>query len=389
MITLIAAAMLAAIQPATVASQSWDSGTVMWGGGYSDMPYMVALPDGDLVSTLTINDGAEGGAAQRVVVIHSTDKGHTWDAPVELEPADGPESSWAMPWLSSTGRLYVFYAYNVDDVRLVPNNDGVGGSARVDSVGVIAYKSSTDGGHTWSERGTLELPETSIDLRNPWGGGHRLFWLSGHPVERDGAVYLGVSKSGTVRWDSQFIDTEAFVLAVREGGAGVLAVDHLSSRISTAGAVNEEPSQIVFPDGTVNVVFRTTAGQLGEAWSTDDGATWTVDWAHDADGNIVPQPRAKGAQFLLPDGRIFLWGHNNSVVPNPGSFNGPRNPVFYRIGHRVGDRVAWGPARMLLSDPNPETRISYPSVVVVGDELLVAATDKATARIFRFPLDGL
>jgi hypothetical protein len=293
-----------------------------------------------------------------------------------------------MPWYNArVGRLYVFYIYNTDDVRYVPNNNGVGGTPRADSVGVIAYRSSVDGGLTWDERRELELPVDAIDLRNPWGGKHRLLWLTGHPVEHGDAIYLGLSKMGTVVNNNPFADTEAFVVKLTETAPGQFTAS-LSAPIQSGGPITEEPSPIVFDDGTINVAFRTVSGQQGEAWSTDDGATWDVDWARDESGDVVPQPRAKAAQFVLPDGRIFLWGHNNDEVPE-NTFTGSRNPVYYRLGHRSGDRIVWGPAQILLSDPDAATRISYPSLVVIGEEILIAATDKQTARLFRFPLVDL
>jgi hypothetical protein len=369
-------------------AQSWADGRVMWDGGYSDQPYLVSLPNGVLLSTLTISDGVEGSFDQRAVILRSTDHGVTWTTAVEMESAAAPESSWAMPWRNpNTERLYVFYTYNANDIRFIPNNTGGGGSTRCDAVGVIAYKSTIDG-ETWTERRHLDLPASPIDLRNPWQGAHRQLWTTGHCVQHGDAVYMGVSKMGTVRLNTPYLDTESFVVKAWETAPGVLAAT-CSSGIRSTSIVSEEPSPLVFDDGTINVAFRTIAGDQGEAWSTDDGATWTVDWARDRAGKIVPQPRAKAAQFLLPDGRIFLWGHNNNSVPGTNSFGGPRNPVFYRLGERTGPRITWGAPRLLIWDKNPAVTISYPSVLADGDGLLVAATDKRTAKIFRFPLADL
>lgn len=371
-------------------AQDWATGNMMWPGPYACMPYMVDLGDGVIVSTLTVNDGGEEGATtQRTIVLRSTDHGATWAQTGEMEPASAPESSWGMPWLDAvTGRLFVFYTYNVAGLELVPYNDDPGGLPRCDSVGVVAYRSSTDGGLTWSARQQLTLPVSAIDLRNPWAGAHRLLWLSGHSVQHGAAAYLGLSKMGRVYPAGyMFSDTEAFVVKVWEASPGVLA-SSVSAAIRTEHAVNEEPSVVVFDDGLISVLFRTNIGRLGEAVSDDDGATWSVDWARDRSGSVVSQPRAKAAQTLLPDGRVFQWGHNNNVVP-ADAWSGPRHPVYYRLGERAGDRIVWGSPRLLLCDQTMTAELSYPSMLVDGGALLVATSDKVAAKVFRFPLAGL
>lgn len=373
----------------------------MWSGGYADMPYMAVMPNGDIVSALTVSSAHEGSTSQHVIILRSTDGGSTWAETAEMEPASAPESAWGVLWLDPrTGVLYCFYLYNIDDIRYVPDNDGVGGTTRADCIGAICYRVSTDNGVTWSQRHIADVPQTAIDGRNPFGGAHRLLWICGLPQTHDGAAYIGFSKMGLVDNGNMFVDTEAFILKARpltldeldltEESLDSPHVDFsLLGPIRNGGPVNEENSPVVFPDGLISTVFRTTSGQLAEAWSADGGQTWSVEWARDKDGGIIPQPRAKAAQFLLPDGRVLMWGHNNNSVPWSSSFAGPRNPVFYRIGQRVGYRIRWDEPKLLIWDKVPETTMSYPSFAIYGDELLVSATDKAMAKVFRFPLSGL
>jgi hypothetical protein len=367
---------------AVTAAQDWAAaGTTMWNNGYSDMPYIVTMPDGSHVSTLTISDTTEGQGTQRIIILRSTDAATTWTTIAELESAAGPEASWGMPWLHPSGRLYVIYTYNVHNIRAIPGTDW----ERMDAIGVVAYRSTTNGGYTWSARRTLDLPSHPIDMRNPWGGAHRHFWLSGHCVTHGNNAYFGLSKMGAAPGGWLYADTESFITKMWETQPGTLTAT-MSQSIKCPGAVSEEPSPIVFDDGVVNVAFRTIDGQLGEAWSTDGGTTFSFDWAHDAAGRVVPQPRAKAAQFLLPDGRIFLWCHLNGWAPADQTFAGPRNPVAYRIGNRDGPRVTWGAPQLLLWDCTPTTGISYPSLTVLGDDVLIAATDKKAAKVFRFTL---
>src|SRR4051812_28405193 len=65
--------------------------------GYCDQPYVVVLPDGRWLCTMTTGKGAEGQRGQHVVSTTSADRGKTWTPLVDIEPVDGPEASWAVP----------------------------------------------------------------------------------------------------------------------------------------------------------------------------------------------------------------------------------------------------------------------------------------------------
>ena len=54
---------------------------------YCDQPYVVRTDDGAWLCVLTTGAGREGQAGQHVVTLRSTDRGHTWSAPVDVEPA--------------------------------------------------------------------------------------------------------------------------------------------------------------------------------------------------------------------------------------------------------------------------------------------------------------
>ena len=63
---------------------------------YSDQPYIVKTADGAWLCVVTTGAGREGQSGQHVVTVRSSDEGRTWSAPVDVEPADGPEASYAV-----------------------------------------------------------------------------------------------------------------------------------------------------------------------------------------------------------------------------------------------------------------------------------------------------
>src|SRR5690349_12105486 len=74
--------------------------------GYCDQPYVVITDDGHWLCVMTTGKGVEGQHGQHIVSVRSADQGRSWSAPVAIEPADGPEASWAMPLKVPGGRVY-------------------------------------------------------------------------------------------------------------------------------------------------------------------------------------------------------------------------------------------------------------------------------------------
>ena len=86
---------------------------------YSDQPYVVQTDDGAWLCAVTTGAGHEGQGGQHVVTMRSTDLGRTWSEPVDVEPADGPEASYAVllevpEGYLNAGRVYVLYNHNTD-----------------------------------------------------------------------------------------------------------------------------------------------------------------------------------------------------------------------------------------------------------------------------------
>ena len=73
---------------------------------YSDQPYIVKTDDGAWLCCITTGVGREGEPGQIVTTTRSTDQGKTWADPVFVEPAGGPEASWAV-LLKTPGRPHL------------------------------------------------------------------------------------------------------------------------------------------------------------------------------------------------------------------------------------------------------------------------------------------
>lgn len=363
----------------------FDEGFLMRDAAYSDMPYLLAT-NGKILSTITVSSGEEGANDQHIELMQSLDGGQTWSTVSTIEPAEGPEASWAMPFLDRD-ELGVVYTYNTDDVRSWPMDNGVG-RARVDMLGDFAFRFSKDDGETWSDREVMDVPYSSIDARNGFKGEETIFWLSGAPIRGDGRLYIGFSKGGSSTPRDILPDTEVFLLhsdapsdisswqLMPASGRGLTAPD--------GSGVSEEPSLAILPDGSLYVVFRTTAGKLAKSVSTDNGATWETDWAKFSNGTNIYNPRAKSVVKEVGGGRFVLWFHNNDSK----GFE-RRNPVWMSCGIAVSGDIEWSPPKIILSDPDPTVRMSYPSILMEEETVLIAATKKSTARVFRFRVDDI
>jgi len=166
--------------------------------GYADQPYVVKTDDGAWLCVMTTGKGIEGATGQHVVALRSTDQGCTWEKPVDVEPADGPEASYAVLLKAPYGRLYVFYNHNTDRVREVKREDK-GVYQRVDSLGHYVFKYSDDHGRTWSaKRYEVPVREFESDRKNIYSGKLRFFWNVGRPLILGDAAIMVLHKVGAM-----------------------------------------------------------------------------------------------------------------------------------------------------------------------------------------------
>ena len=191
-----------------------------------------------------------------------------------VEPADGPEASYAVMLKTPVGRVYIFYNHNTDNVRRIPLDRGPGKPpgvcTRVDSLGHFVFKFSDDGGRTWSPR-RCPIPQRlmDIDRRNPHQGKLLYFWNVGKPFAHDGAAYVSLHKVGGIG-EGFFTRSEGVLLK-----SGNLLSERDPQKITWetlpegdfglrtppgGGPIAEEQSYAVLSDGSFYSVYRTIDG---------------------------------------------------------------------------------------------------------------------------------
>jgi len=363
----------------------FPSGTPIFASGYCDQPYVVVLPDSTWLCVFTTGAGHEGAGGQHIVATRSRDAGKTWTQPVSIEPEPGPPASWAMPFVTTFGRVYVFYDYNGDRIDHFPNSTK---KIRDDMLGWYCYKFSDDGGRTWSPRHRLPVRTTACDRGNQWAGDVQVLWGIGKPQQlRGGGMMFGFTKLGRYmlddgegwffRCDNINTQRDPAKLVWKNLPAGPHGL-----RRPEFGSVQEEHNLVQLSDGTLYCVYRTTLGFCAMSTSKDGGASWSLPRKlRYATGEVIPNPRACPRLFKCGNGRFLFWFENNH-----GKSFDHRNPAWLAGGVEMlkGD-IVWSQPEILIysDDTSYDTgRFSYPDLIETGGKYWVTCTNKAEARIF-------
>jgi len=380
-----------------------DNGKViMEAEGYADQPYFLRVSDGALLLVCTTGPLEEGEFGQHIVSMRSTDDGNTWGERVQIEPPDGPEASWAVPLLTPSGRIYVFYTYNRDNVREVPGDrdtypDGI--CRRMDTLGYFVYKYSDDHGRTWStERYEAPMRPFEIDQLNPTGNKVCFFWNVGKPFCHEGTAFIPFIKVGRFG-EGMFAVSEGALLAsdniLTESDPSAIRFETLPEgeigiRVPEGESpVSEEHSFVVLSDGAFFCVFRTISGYSAWSISRDAGRSWSApDFLRYPDQRPVKHPRAATFIWKLSNNRYLYWFHNN-----PGRAYHDRNPVWCLAAREMdtpaGKTLEFSQPEILLHAPGEiNRRTSYPDLMEMPDgSLLISETEKLVARIHPVPAD--
>ncbi|MEN6535740.1 MAG: exo-alpha-sialidase [Bryobacteraceae bacterium] len=407
---LVAAAMLAAPLPGESSAPDWRNVRNGWEiprEGYSDQPYVVVTPDGNWLCVLTTGRGNEGDSGQHIISTISADQGRSWSAPVDIEPADGPEASWVMPFLAPNGRVYVFYTYNAGNLRYDSRSNSKWAARRVDSLGQYAYKYSDDRGRSWSsERYYIPMRLMRIDRENAWEGKLLYFWGVGKPILTSrNEMILGFSKVGKWGDPGAMVTSQGVFLkcpniaterdpsqlrweVLPEGDEGLRAPKN---------PVSDEANLVELSDGSLYCTYRTIDGYNCAAYSRDGGRSWTPPAyaTYTPGGRPIKHPRAANFIRKFSNGKYLLWYHNHggeAVHAQRWSYYNGRNPGWIAGGVEKNGFIHWSQQEILLYDPDVNTRISYPDFVEDRGNYYITETVKTNARVHRIDtslLDGL
>lgn len=373
---------------------------------YSDQPYIVKTDDGAWLCVMTTGGGHEGQSGQHIVTTRSVDSGRTWSTPVAVEPADGPEASYAVLLKVPGGRIYCFYNHNSDNLRWIKADDPpyAGGRCyRVDSQGYFVYKFSDDHGRSWSaQRYTIPIREMEIDRTNPYGSEVQFFWNVGRPFIHDGAAYVSVHKVGG--FGKGFFTRSEGVLLKSEAILHESAPDRITWQTLPdgdfglrtppgGGPIAEEQSYSVLSDGSFYCVYRSIDGHPVCSYSRDGGHTWSEpQYKQYADGRLMKHPRAANFAWRCQNGHFLYWFHNHGgrfIREHPDRQGmtpyQERNPVWLCGGVEVdgpeGKIIAWSQPEIVLYDDDPLIRMSYPDLVEEDGRYYLTETQKDVARV--------
>jgi hypothetical protein len=328
-----------------------------------------------------------------VVSTVSKDQGQTWSELVDIEPETGPEASWATPLITPYGRIYAFYTYNGDSVVTLPSSDK---RVRADTHGWYAFRYSDDGGTTWSaQRYRIPVRVTDVDRGNPWRGEVCHFWGIDKPKCKDGKVYFAFTKLGKffMQEGEGWVVESANLLTERDPDKLVFKLlpdGEKGIRNPALGSVQEEHNLVPLAKSDLFCVFRLEGVTPGQTYSRDNGVTWSQPepMTYGPGKRTLKTPRACPKLFMTSEGKYLFWFHNQGGKQWAG-----RNPAFLSGGILNDDGfIHWSEPEVVLFDPTPSIRMSYPDLIEQDGKFWITETQKTVARahpLDRALLDGL
>lgn len=290
---------------------------------------------GGLIAIWT-QSSVEGAGDNHAVISHSKDHGKTWIAPQYIVGAmpsrdkKEKQASWAWPVVSLSGRIYLFYQRETDDIDNYRSCSAV-----------LSCMYSDDFGDTWSESGDIPQPITGYDSGEVQN--NIIFQMPARTA--DGKYLVGYTKNTSLKikaakanwWEAdsriffmrlENIDDdpgidEIQITFFQNGGDGIsvpLPSDPMYS-------VAQEPSVVILPDGRLFCSLRTAAGcvyyciseNLGEIWSAPKPLRFD-------DGSLFVHPLSPCPIYELEKGRYIQLYHG--TAENIGASRNPLMKVY-------------------------------------------------------------
>ena len=376
-----------------------ENGFIIPTENYSDQPYIVKTDDGAWLCCVTTGSGSEGEYGQHVLTLRSTDRGKSWHDAVKVEPDCPYENSYAVMLKAPSGRIFVFYDHNTDNVREALSSGGRRPVKRVDSLGHFVFKYSDDGGRSWSKRRfDIPLRRFKCDLENVYGGTLCFFWNVGRAFIHEGEVYVTLNKLGDPRFEHSegvLLHSPDLLTVADPAQASweTLPDGDIGLRTPPGGGdIAEEHNITILSDGSFYDTYRTMDGLTVEAVSRDRGHTWSAPrWMPRASGRLMKNPRAANFVWRCANGKYLYWFHNHGgrAFIDKRSMWGDRNPVWVcpgvETGKPGGRLIRWGEPELLLYHPDAAKMMSYPDLVEDDGKFFFTETEKRIARVHEVP----
>jgi len=202
---------------------------------------------------------------------------------------------------------------------------------------------SADGGRTWSE--PRRLPE---DILGP---------VKNKPIQLSNGDILCGSSTEHDGWRVHFELTSDLGKTWRRIGP--------INDGRKFGAI--QPSILRYEDGRLQAVCRSRQGVITQAWSNDQGRTWS-----EMTATVLPNPNAGTDAVTLADGRqLMVYNHTKKG----------RSPLNVAVSK---DGVNWLAAAVLEDQPG---EYSYPAVIQTADGLVHITYTWKRQRIKHVVLD--
>jgi len=362
------------------------NGNPIYTNGYCDQPYVVVLDNGRWLCVFTTNLGHEGSKGQHIVSCISEDQGKTWSEPVRIEEPGQESASWAMPYLTNYGRVYVFYSYNGDRIHALNEQKNI----REDMLGWYCYRYSDDEGKTWSERYRIDIPNKPVDINNQWNGEVQIFWGVGKPIDFNGGMMLAFTKIGKYMLEysegwliyCKNINREKNPIKLK---FKLLPKTDTGIKNPDLGIINSEQNIFELSNGTLYCMHRTVSGYPAESYSNNRGKTWTRPQPPAYENGIkLKNPRACPRIWKCKNGKYLFWYHNH------GGWNfDNRNPAWISGGIERDGKILWSQPEILFYEQNQNVRMSYPDLIEQEGKYWITETNKEDARCHEVPNEFL
>lgn len=228
---------------------------------------------------------------------------------------------------------------------------------------------SKDGGRTWSKREALPKGFLGPVKNKPEYINGRIICPSSTEGKGGWRVHFEISDDRGKSWKRVGPLEGELSLLTADRKPGTIRQDDLKPIFII------QPSILRHKDGRLQILGRTRNAQLGTAWSSDNGDTWSK-----VTLSTLPSNNSGTDAVTLKDGRHVLIYNNFSTLP--GTPKGPRTPLSIAVSD---NGIDWRP--VLTLEDSPISQYSYPSIIQSKDGKLHAIYTWRRQRVKYMEID--